>query len=160
MSLSFTLKITSTSIMFSQIFSAWVSNQMPSWDGITYPSLNFNGCTVGIWEWISNFVPHFIMDVLSYPRGLKSIHALKSIVAYNSWRQAIIWTDAGPVHRHICGIRGRRIKSIGVDKRKDWTFPACGNRRKCCRPPFQHVLTWLLWLFCVKSYLYLMYSEM
>ena len=38
---------------------------MPSkvWDEITYPFPNFNGCTVEVWEWISKFIPHFIMDV-------------------------------------------------------------------------------------------------
>ena len=36
---------------------SWISNHMPSklWDEITYPSPNFNGCTVEVWEWISNF---------------------------------------------------------------------------------------------------------
>ena len=33
------------------------------WDEITYPFPNFNGCTVEVWEWISNFIPHFMMDV-------------------------------------------------------------------------------------------------
>ena len=28
-------------------------------DEITYPSPNFNGCTVEVWERISNFTPHF-----------------------------------------------------------------------------------------------------
>ena len=39
---------------------------MPSkmWDEITYPFPNFNGYTV---EWISNFIPLFIVDVLTYP---------------------------------------------------------------------------------------------
>ena len=33
---------------------------MPSkvWDEITYPFLNFNGATVEVKEWISNFIPH------------------------------------------------------------------------------------------------------
>ena len=35
------------------------------WDGITYPFLNCNGYTVEVWEWMSNFIPHFIMDVIS-----------------------------------------------------------------------------------------------
>ena len=45
-------------------------NHMPCnvWDEITYPFLNFNGCTVEVQEWISNFIPHFIMDVTTYPR--------------------------------------------------------------------------------------------
>ena len=37
------------------------------WDGITYPFPNFNGATVEVWEWINNFIPHFIMDVITYP---------------------------------------------------------------------------------------------
>ena len=28
-----------------------------------YPFLNFNGCTVEVWQWISNFTPHPIIDV-------------------------------------------------------------------------------------------------
>ena len=44
---------------------------------ITYPvkcvmkllihSQNFNGCTVEVREWASNFIPYFIMDVITYP---------------------------------------------------------------------------------------------
>ena len=37
------------------------------WDEITYPFLNFNGSTVEVKEWMSNFIPHFIMDVIIYP---------------------------------------------------------------------------------------------
>ena len=46
---------------------AWISNHMPSevWDQITYPLPNFNGCTFGVWEWISNFIPYFIMHVIT-----------------------------------------------------------------------------------------------
>ena len=36
------------------------------WDEITYPFPNFNGCTVEVWKWISNFIPHFIMDVTTF----------------------------------------------------------------------------------------------
>ena len=31
------------------------------------PFLNFNGCTLEVQEWISNFIPHFITDVISVP---------------------------------------------------------------------------------------------
>ena len=37
------------------------------WDEITYPFPNFNGTTVEVWEWISNFIPYFIEYVISYP---------------------------------------------------------------------------------------------
>ena len=50
-----------------------ISNHMSSriWDdlGITYLLSNFNGYTVNVWEWISNFILHFIMDVISYPQA-------------------------------------------------------------------------------------------
>ena len=32
-------------------------------DEITYAFPNFNGGTVEVWEWISNFIPHIIMYV-------------------------------------------------------------------------------------------------
>ena len=46
-----------------------ISNHMPGnmGDEITYPFLNFNGCTVEVKEWISNSISHFIMDVITYP---------------------------------------------------------------------------------------------
>ena len=35
-------------------------------DEITYPFRNFNGTTVEVGEWISNLIPHFIVDMI-YP---------------------------------------------------------------------------------------------
>ena len=48
------------------LIPTWISSHIPSkvWDEITYPFLNFNGCTVEVWEWINNFTPHLIMDVI------------------------------------------------------------------------------------------------
>ena len=37
------------------------------WDEITYPFPNLNGRTVEVQEWISNFIPHFVMDVITNP---------------------------------------------------------------------------------------------
>ena len=36
---------------------------------ITYPFPTFNSCTVEVWEWITNFTPHFVMDEITYPYG-------------------------------------------------------------------------------------------
>ena len=49
--------------------SAWVGNRMSVtvWDQITYPFPNFNCAAVEVCEWISYFIPHFIMDVIIYP---------------------------------------------------------------------------------------------
>ena len=48
---------------------AWISNLMPInvWDEITYPFPNFNGAAVEVWEWISNFILHFLLDVIISP---------------------------------------------------------------------------------------------
>ena len=37
------------------------------WVEIAYPFPNFNGWTVEVWEWISNFSPNIIKDVITYP---------------------------------------------------------------------------------------------
>ena len=37
------------------------------WDEITNPFRNFNGCTVEVWEWICNFIPHFTGHMIIYP---------------------------------------------------------------------------------------------
>ena len=44
----------------------WIRNYMSSkeWGEITYPFPNFNGGTVEVWEWISNFIPHFTVNVI------------------------------------------------------------------------------------------------
>ena len=36
------------------------------WDEITYPFPNIDGCTIEIWEWISNSIPYFVVDVIIY----------------------------------------------------------------------------------------------
>ena len=35
------------------------------WDEIIYPFTNFNGYTVEVWEWVSNFIQQFIVDVIA-----------------------------------------------------------------------------------------------
>ena len=46
---------------------AGISNHMPGKvrDENTYPFSNFNGAAVEVWKWISNCIPHFIMDVIN-----------------------------------------------------------------------------------------------
>ena len=36
---------------------------------MTYPFPNFNGAAIEVWELISIFIPHFIIDVISYPNN-------------------------------------------------------------------------------------------
>ena len=53
----------------SILIPTWISNYIHYyvWDEITYPFPNFNGCTVEVWERISNFIPHFTGHVITYP---------------------------------------------------------------------------------------------
>ena len=47
-----------------------ISNHITSRMGdeiLTYPFLNVNGCTAEIKELICNYVPQFLMDVITYP---------------------------------------------------------------------------------------------
>ena len=39
--------------------------QYDVWDEITYPFPNFNGKAAEVWDWINNFTPHSIMDVIT-----------------------------------------------------------------------------------------------
>ena len=50
------------------IYIAWISNfiHYRVWDEVTYPFPNFNGATIEVWEWISNFTPHFTGYVITY----------------------------------------------------------------------------------------------
>ena len=47
----------------------WINNHIDwqMWDVITYPIPNTVGCTVEVWEWVSNFIPHLIRHVNIYP---------------------------------------------------------------------------------------------
>ena len=70
-------QITSLVTRILNLIPAWICNPIPYKvrDEITCPFLNFNGCTVDVWEWTSNFIPHsnWTCDYLSMLR-LKLIH--------------------------------------------------------------------------------------
>ena len=54
------------------IIPAWISNHIYSkGDVITYPFPNFNDAIVDVWELKNNFIPPFILDVLTYPCRIK-----------------------------------------------------------------------------------------
>ena len=71
----------------------------------TYPFPNFNGCNVEDCEWISNFVPHVIMNVITYPVVLLQTYCGQPA---DMWLPSLlagqVVTDApytGPVHQ-VC----------------------------------------------------------
>ena len=76
------------------LIPTWINNHIPSkaWDEITSPFPNFNGCTVQVTEWISNFKPHFIIDVILLIHvGLKLIHV-------NEWGPRWVKSSYYPTH--------------------------------------------------------------
>ena len=52
------------------LITAWTSNYAYHnvWDEIINPFSKFNSATVDVWEWISNFTPHFTGHMITYPR--------------------------------------------------------------------------------------------
>ena len=55
------------------LISAWIGNNIHNkvWDEISYPSPNFNGGTVEVWEEINNFT-HTLVDMwLHIHAGIK-----------------------------------------------------------------------------------------
>ena len=46
------------------------------WNEITYAFSNFNGATIEVWQWISNFIPHFNEHVIANPCWDKSLTML------------------------------------------------------------------------------------
>ena len=50
------------------LIPAWISNYVHDkvWNEMTYTLPNFSGCTVEVWEWISNFIPHFTGHMIAY----------------------------------------------------------------------------------------------
>ena len=58
----------------------WISDHRPNrvWGEIMYPLSNFNVVTVEVWEWISNFIAHFMMDVITHPCWDWSLFMLKA----------------------------------------------------------------------------------
>ena len=50
------------------LIPTWVSDHIYSkvCEEITYPFPNFNGVTVEVWERINDFIPHFIIDTITY----------------------------------------------------------------------------------------------
>ena len=49
-------------------FPAWTNDYIHyTVDQIIHPCPNFNDAPIEVWDWIRNFILHFIMDVVTYP---------------------------------------------------------------------------------------------
>ena len=68
------------------------------WGENTYPFPNFSGCTVEVWKWINNFIPHFTVHVIIYPCWDKS--QSMSVPMALSAKRSIHW-QARPILRAV-----------------------------------------------------------
>ena len=74
------------------------------WYEGTYPFPNFNGTAVEIWEWIGDFILHFIIGVITYLcRVLKLIHVSKRGPGFMHMDLFnISWFGTGIDIPHVC----------------------------------------------------------
>ena len=68
------------------LIQVWISNHMPSkvQDETIYPFPNCNGYAVEVWEWISNFIPYFM---IWFSLGFKLSRVNKSNPCSISWNK-------------------------------------------------------------------------
>ena len=59
------------------------------WDEITCPFPNFNSSTVEVWEWISNFIPHIIMDVITVETPYNTNGGVQKIPDRAIWKPVV-----------------------------------------------------------------------
>ena len=83
---------------------------------IIYPFPNFNGATVEVWELLSNIIPHFMMDVITYPYWDKrwsmlvklgtgaagAMIQLSDAWVYPQPPTKLIWHQIGSIHLSHC----------------------------------------------------------
>ena len=80
------------------------------WKEITYPFPIFNGLTVEDWEWISDFIPRFTMDMVIYPcvfdKGIMFQNERQQHITELLWLRmvssAVCWLDMN-VFNHSSG---------------------------------------------------------
>ena len=58
----------SMAFFVSSLHFYWISNHIRSkvWNEIIHPFPNLNGETIEVWEWISSFISHLIMGVITH----------------------------------------------------------------------------------------------
>ena len=89
------------------------------WYENTYPFPNFNGFTVEVWEWISIFISHYVMDVITYPCCDESQSMLtKGALGYNVPSWAIWWRQSLSQKRWRWSLIWRRSRLVRVGRTK------------------------------------------
>ena len=81
------------------LIPVWISNYIryKVWCEITYPFLNSNGCTVEVWEWISNLITLYWACDYLFMLGFKLIHISKRA-------PDVLKIDGSMQKRHNCSM--------------------------------------------------------
>ena len=83
------------------------------WDEITYPLPNFKGSTIEVWEWISNFIPHYIMDdiILYGWCDVMNNHGILTVSTYYDNKhylcKSVSWRDSMLTHYGLVMLRDK-----------------------------------------------------
>ena len=85
----------------------WIHTPSRLWDDIIYLFPNFKSRTIEVWKWILVFIPHFIMDVITYrkkgPRFYDILHIYFFFLANSIACVELLWM--GVVSLSISPIR-------------------------------------------------------
>ena len=103
------------------LIPAWLRNYIhyKVWDENIYPFANFNSAAVEVWEWMSNFIPHFAGHMFTYPDwDLELIGVSKTGLCYLwyaiPWQWTVIfisiWDPKRPlsIHTYRCDVTVKR----------------------------------------------------
>ena len=100
------------------LIPAWISIHIhfKVWNEITYPIPNFNSCTIKLWEWISNFIPHFAGHVITdqcWDYVCKQSHweQLDSLKEFNNLSPHFHFL-VNPMSTRKCTIRGMLLHKM------------------------------------------------
>ena len=89
------------------------------WNKITQPFYIFNGAAARFWEWISNFLPRFIMGKITYPcwdwRQSMQIKRRQMTSFSHDWREREKYRSILSVN-YLCAVISSRIWSNWLPK--------------------------------------------
>ena len=121
------------------------------WDKNIYPYPIFNGTTVEVWEWISNFISHLTIDVITYP---------PNNCAHASCFVGFCCSQIPPDLTHICGLTSLALEwshdcsSANEDALKIWVNRSheCSDIIKIKQTPINMcAYFWIFWRYIGKK---------
>ena len=119
----------------------WISNynHYEVWYEITNPFPKFNGTTFEVWDWIGNFIPHCVMDVIT------SISWLAVFSSGYSFLLAMGSCVSEPPHRGFLCVRKRDTLNLFLE----WEKPLK------MWPHFKQKIGYrlLAYIICTKDYI-------